>query len=517
MSKKIIALFLAAATLFSLCACGGKLHNFSFSDNKPEEETKTDIETPLTGIELWSFDIGSDGDVSEFLEKFAESGADYVNFNVLWSSFEVEKGKYNWTFVDKVCNSIKNAGFKIGLSFVVWTNGLSFKEDVETQKLSDGTSYAYDDRRKDFPSLASDENLELLYDAVSALAVHFAERYEDETVVFKVITSPFGDCGYTADEDVDYSESAISKFVTYLSEKYETAENFCEKYSFSISDFSELKETDKEKLANTCLYDWKTFKQKTLSDFHAEAVKIFNAALPSCRTEIFFGGVEDTKTAVFRGFYDPYTVSRTVGATVYSTSWESAVPTDFFVSYLSDTTGGKVGLTVYESDLTDENRKTLAEELKNCNNVAQITFSFSGATEENISLIKEVSEALKNQSGSAENAVGNAYFINTADVIMRTPAINLYGSLKTAYEENGGSLRFITDTEIEDSEDLGGISGLITSFSGKNAYFTEKTAEKLIEFGIPIYADGTPSIKNEYGLSSDKTSELAELINKSEE
>ncbi len=507
--KRFLLFVLTAAMILSVSACGNKIQNSDFSDKKEEEQTvKATSDEPMTGLELWSFEIGKDGDISEFIEPYKDSGLGYIDFGILWSSFEVEKGKYNWTFVDSVVDQIINAGFSVGATLVLWTNGLSFKEDLELQKTADGEVYAYDESRKDFPSLTKKENLETIYDTVSAFAVHFSEKYSDKTVLFRVITSPFGDSGYTADADVDYSESAISAFVSYLSEKYKTTDAFSENYPFSLSSFDDLKNEDPKKLTSTCLYEWKTFKQKTLSDFCKETVNIFKKADPNCPTELVFGGVEDTKTAVYRGFYDPYAVSETVGADIYATTWENDIPLDFFVSYLSDTTESKVGFTVYEEDLTEENRKTFAEEIAKSANISRICFDFSEATAENLSFIKSVSENLKAEKTDSREKNREAIFVNTADIILRNPAKNLYLSLKEQYETvtaDGKSAAFITDTKLGELIPENEVTALRTGTSGKNCYFTEDTAKVLIELQVPIYCaeNGNFEIKKQNGSSFD--------------
>lgn len=512
--KRFLLFILTAAMLLSVSACG-KVQNSDFSGKTAEEQTvKATPDEPMTGLELWSFEIGKDGNISEIIEPYKDSGLGYIDFGILWSSFEVEKGKYNWTFVDSVVDQIINAGFSVGATLVLWTNGLSFKEDLELQKTADGEIYAYDESRKDFPSLANKENLETIYDTISAFAVHFREKYADRTVHFRVVTSPFGDSGYTADADVDYSESAISAFVSYLSGKYKTTDAFSENYPFSLSSFDDLKNEEPKKLTSTCLYDWKTFKQKTLSDFYGEAVKIFKKANPACPTELVFGGVEDTKTAVYRGFYDPYTVSEKVGADIYSTAWENDVPLDFFVSYLSDTTERKVGFTVYEDDLTEESRKTLPAEIAATPNISRVCFDFSETTAENLSLIKSVSESLKAEKTDSREKNSEAIFVNTADIILRTPAKNLYTSLKTQYETStadGKAAAFITDTKLGEISAESGITAFRTGSSGKICWFTTAAAKKLAELRLPIYCaeSGSFEIKEENGSSFDEETATA--------
>ena len=227
-----------------------------------------------------------------------------------------------------------------------------------------------------------------------------------------------------------------------------------------------------------------------------------------------FGGVEDTKTAVYRGFYDPYTVSENVGADIYSTTWERDIPLDFFVSYLSDTTDGKVGFTVYEEDLTEENRKTFAEETAKISNISRICFDFSEATAENLSLIKTVSENLKAEKTDSREKNGEAIFVNTADMILRNPAKNLYLSLKEQYETvtaDGKAATFVTDTKLGELTAESGITAFRTGTSGKNCYFTADAAELLKEKGLPMYCaeSGSFDIRAENGSSFDEETAAA--------
>ena len=129
--KKLFLMILTAVLAFSLCGCqaNGNIKNRSFLDEEtPIETEKTDKSGGKTGIELWSFEIPENGDISSFLETYKDSGADYIDFRILWSSFEVEKGKYNWEFFDNIMNQITEAGYSAGVSLVFWTNGLSFKD-----------------------------------------------------------------------------------------------------------------------------------------------------------------------------------------------------------------------------------------------------------------------------------------------------------------------------------------------------------------------------------------------------
>ena len=504
--KKLFLMILTAVLAFSLCGCqiNGNIKNRSFLDEEtPPETEKTDKSGGKTGIELWSFEIPENGDISSFLETYKDSGADYIDFRILWSSFEVEKGKYNWEFFDNIMNQITEAGYSAGVSLVFWTNGLSFKDEIEKQKTAEGEIYAFDESRTEFPSIASEENQKIMFATVQALANHVAERYSETTELWQVLISAFGDAGYSSDKDLDYGESAVSAFYKFLEEKYNTAEAFTEAYpSIYINDFANLTEMEITELTAACAYDWKEFKQKTLSDFQAEIGKIFKAADSSIPFQLFFGGIEDTKAAVYRGFYDPYSTDKIVAADIYSTTLNQDTPVTFIIDYLADTTGKKVGLTVYEEDLTEDTKNTLVAAAEN-GNINRICFETSEEAE-NIEFIKEIANAVRtadsndNENNDANENNGDeentnepetVFFINTADFILRAPAENLYISLREEYlsaSENGTKrVSFITDTMIADDKE-NTPSELTSAVSGEYYYITTTASEKLIQKNISV-------------------------------
>jgi len=525
MRKKFILFLIIISIVFLCSACGvnEKIKNKEFYGEKEETEIKQNEKNgePLVGIELWSFEIPANGDISEFLKTYANSEADYIDFKILWSSFEVGKGKYNWTFLDNTVRQITDAGFSVGLSLVLWTNGLEFKDELEFQKTSDGEIYAYDEDRKDFPSLNNENNIKIMLSTVQAFANHIAENYSENTVLWQVLTSPFGDAGYSAEKELDFGTDAMSDFRKYIEVRYETCEDFTDIYNFGISDFSELAEIPDETLVSKCYYDFRRFKQETLENFQRETGKIFKAANPNIPFQLFFGGIEDTKTAAFRGFFDPYNAEKAINADIYSTTLNNGESACFISDYLLETTGKDIGLAIDSKKVSEGEISEFINKIKNgiTEKTKRICFIRSDNAEKDIKFLKELSSSLKTEKTPKQNKNDAILFINTADFVLRRPAKNIYSSLSEIYgslSENGTlRIRIITDSMLRDGKfDENEMKKLYTESSGKYYYIEEKTAEVLADLKPEIFVSEDFTILNETGniFPSEIGNVLAELF-----
>lgn len=516
--KKLLLFILTAALVFSFSACGinDKIQNRDFLDENTDENAEPAEKSAVAGGVLWSFEIPENGDVSEILAQYKDAGLDYIDFRILWSSFEVEKGKYNWTFFDKIMKQITDAGYFAGVSLVLWTNGLSFKDELELQKTADGEIYVYDESRGEFPSLTSENNKKIIFSAIEALADRIAEKYSDKTVVCQVLTSPFGDAGYSAEEDLDYSDSAAEAFYAFIAEKYQSPEKFSEIYALNVETFDDLKNIGLEKLAETCVYDRKLFKQKTLAEFQKEACKIFKAADSSVLFKLSFGGIGDTKAAVYRGFFDPYEAEKTVGADIISAEPENGGSVLFTSDYIGSTAMQSFELSVYERDLSEEKKSDILSAAKN-GKLDGICFDIT-ENAENTEFIKEAVSAVKGAK-KPELSDKGVIFVNTADFVLRSPAKSLYAAFAEKYSEiseNGTkTVRFITDTMLTDGK-AGEITELLSSVSGKYFYLTEEAAKTLKEKQIYLKTEkaGTFELRNEYktAFSEEDNSEISVLF-----
>ncbi|MBR5721785.1 MAG: beta-galactosidase, partial [Clostridia bacterium] len=224
----ILCLIIISCLLFGSCDSGYYVPSPATETEiyKPEgdQEVKPAVVESTVGITLFSWQIPSPSYAEQYCEKIKECGFDCVEIVILWSDIEPEQGVFRFSETDAIIDVFKNAGMKISLSLLFWSERLDWKDALEYQMTADGEIYRYDDVRGSFLAMNSPENLEIVANTLGYFAAHFSDRYEDCLTSWSVRTDCFAKMEYSSLVDLDYSPSAINAFIDYLRGKYENIE-----------------------------------------------------------------------------------------------------------------------------------------------------------------------------------------------------------------------------------------------------------------------------------------------------
>jgi hypothetical protein len=428
---------------------------------KPDsvQEVKPAQVQSTVGITLFSWQIPSPDYAKQYCDKIKECGFDNVEIVVLWSDIEPERGVFRFSETDSVIDVFKDAGLKISLSLLFWSERLEWKDELEYQQTSDGEIYRYDDIRGSFLALNSQSNLETIANTLGYFAAHFSDRYSDCLTGWSIRTDCFAKMEYSSLVDLDYSPSAISAFVDFLRGKYASIEEVNAYFEKSYDSFEAIGNMKPENIRSAFEYDWKLFKQQTLIDLSNLSAEIFRIADPSVPVILQISSFWDTSAAFYRGFFDPYVVSRETTADVIQITDAPLWPHDFSVDLLDSLSDKKIAMETDGSwqgeDIFKEYLKQVELSARSGVTVIQtVNWELEDLEEYGATYLSKFKDLYKNAEPRKECDETDVIFVNTLDFLLKEPPQDLHDLYYYAYKNMTGSsgrkVRFITDTQIID-------------------------------------------------------------------
>jgi hypothetical protein len=406
---------------------------------------------------LWSWQISSPELAQEYTTLIKESDFDGIDFCVLWNDFEPEQNNFKWDYLDSILDVFIKNDMNLSLSIMFWTGDLAWKDSLDFQETINGTTYIYDEQRGPSICLSSQKNIKIIENTIQAFASHCNEKYKQYITRWHIRTSGYGVLEYTPVIDLDYSKPSMEAFYNYLFEKYEDVFVFNSDYGFDLASWDEKKEIDYLTLTDTCIYDWKMFKQQTIINIAKLSIDIFKTANDKIPVAVQTGSFWDTMASVFRGVFDPYTVAAETNADIIHISDAPEWPHYFSIDLVSSTTnkmiamemdGAWQGEGVYNSYLQ---QASISGEsgVKYLNTANWEKDQIEKYSQTYLSHYKDLFTAAAPRSEADQTKV---ILVNTLDFIMKKPPVDLYQLYKNAYKVMTGSenkkIRFITDTQI---------------------------------------------------------------------
>lgn len=428
-----------------------------------EQEIKPAVVESTVGITLFSWQIPSPAYAEQYCAKIKECGFDCVEIVILWSDIEPEQGVFRFAETDAVIDVFKNAGLKISLSLLFWSERLDWKDVLEYQMTADGEVYRYDDVRGSFLAMNSPENLEIVANTLGYFAAHFSDRYEDCLTSWSVRTDCFAKMEYSSLVDLDYSPSAINAFVDFLRGKYETIETLNAKFEKSYDSFENLLSLKKSDYRSVFEYDWKLFKQQTLIDLANLCCEIFRLADPSIPVTLQISSFWDTSAAFYRGFFDPYVVSRETTVDIIQIIDAPAWPHDFSVDLLTSLSDKKISM---ETDGSWQGEDTFTDYLKQVEISARsgvtviqtVNWELEDIEKYGAAYLSKFKDLYTNAEARRDYDETDVILVNTLDFLLKEPPQDLHDLYYYAYKNMTGSsgrkVRFITDTQLIDDPSL---------------------------------------------------------------
>ena len=455
-------------TVLLLSSCRESIQVVTIEDNSfiDEEATiemralKNEKETNFT---LWSWQITSPELAQEYATLIKGSNFDGIDFSVLWKDFEPKQNNFDWEYLDSILDVFVKNDLNLSLNIILWTTGLEWKDTLDFQQTLSKTVYIYDEQHGPSICLNSEKNLKIIENSIQAFASHCNEKYQQYITRWHIRTSCYGELEYSPVTELDYSTFAMEAFYNYLFEKYEDVSVFNKNYGFTLNSWDELKNIEYSTISETCNYDWKLFKQQTIINLANLSGNIFKIANSKIPVAIQVGSFWDTKAAVFRGIFDPYTISKESGADIIQIADAPDWPHDFSIDMVTSTTGKFIAM---ELDGAWQGEEVFTNYLKQASLAGESGVKYLSTANWEKSQIEKYSTTYLSHYKSLftintprqEADVTEVILVNTLDFIMKQPPMDLYELYKRAYKVMTGDknrkVRFLTDTQIIENPNL---------------------------------------------------------------
>lgn len=462
------------------------------------------------GLTLFSWQIPTPDYARQYCEEIKKCGFDCVEIVILWSEIEPEQGEFSFSAVDQVIDVFTDSGMKISLSLLFWSEQLDWKDVLDYQMTIDGEIFRYDDFRGSFLALNSEKNLEIIVNTLGYFAAHFADRYEESLVSWSIRTDCFAKMEYPSLVDLDYSPSAMSAFIDFLTGKYNAIEVFNKRFEKDFRSFESLAALGNSELKRLCEYDWKIFKQQTLIDMANLYTEIFRIADPSIPVALQISSFWDTSAAFYRGFFDPYTVSRETSVDIIQISDAPAWPHDFSVDLITSLSDIDISM---ETDGSWQGEDTFKSYLKQVELSARsgvtviqtVNWELEDLKEYGESYLSKFRELYVNAEMRRDYDETDVIFVNTLDFLLKEPPQDLHDLYYYAYKNMTGSsnrkVRFITDTQIlDDPSVLDGIKKIHMGELDAVIHMRDEVGRLLAEKDVILVDDRNeqPNFINEF-------------------
>lgn len=519
--KRIIALLLTCCIFLGVTSCSNFDENLEIMDDfdnyVPKEEdiqlrVLTEKEQNEVNLTVWSWQVPSVDYAENYAAQAENLGFDGIDFVVQWKKIEPSMGEFDWKYLDDILDVFVEHDLGISLSILFWTEGLSWRDELDFQMTSDGNIYVYDETRSHFLALNSQKNIDIIKNTVKYFAAHCDEKYKEYITRWYIRTSVYAEMEYSPLVDLDYSDSALNAFKDFLEEKYVSTSIFNSNFGYSIESWSDLESVDNVQLVNTCSYDWKLFKQNTIIEISNIYTDIFKAANPDIPVSLQLSSIWDTSASFYRGVFDPYVLAEETNVDIIQISDSPDWPHDFSVDILSSFVGEKY--IAMETDGSWRGEESFEKYIIQISESVASGASYINAVNWELEdLISYGAEYLSRYKESADSAVDrvshdetDVIFINTRDFLLKSPPQDMHDLYYYAYRNMSSStnkkVRFITDTQIlSDPSVLNGIKKIHVGELSSVVIMSSEVGRLLAESSIVIVDDlnAQPNFIDEFG------------------
>ncbi len=524
MGKSKLIIFLTAFMVlltFTSTACG----------NNGDDTGGKEIVFPEKHVNFsfWDWQVATPSDARRLASLVKEMGYTGVDFTFRWTSIEYDKDEYYFDYVDDILDEFDKKDLFISTSLMFWSINIPWHEEIEWQKLSDGTIYDFSGRGAS-PSFSHAPTVEKMLNAFKAFATHINTRYEGRVTRIHARTSQYGELEYFCGSGMlDYGQPAMDAFVEYLKDGYGTVSALLEKtkVSKSFTSWETLSEAEPQELSELFYFDWQMFRQREALNLSA----LFDDALEEINPDIPFalqvGSLWDAAAATLRGVFDPYLASK--ACDILHTDDGPGFPHAFSID-LTSVTGG----VEYASEidgfwhptiqaLVNQGDKSLSPYVTQAREMGRsgikylntANWSLKEMQDYQTPLTSYVSQFLLAEERSPHDA-SIAILINTVDFIYKARAMDaLLLQTYNSLSENGTKkVRFVTDTQlIENPQLLNGIQKLYIGTTYGEYCMREELITTLLASDTQLISNESTAgiaFKNEYRINCD-AADVAQL------
>ncbi len=518
--KKLSALFIGVILMVTLLAgCGGT--NNPDSGKDPEPPVELEFPDKIVSFSFWDTDIATQGDAETLANKVKRMGYTGADITFRWTRLEHEKGVYGFRYIDAVLDAFAEKGLFLSVSFMYWTVGIGWTDEIELQKLPDGTVYTFSGRGSS-PSLSDENTLNVMKNTYAAFTKHVYERYPNLVFRMHARTSQYGELEYFCDapDMLDYGDPAIANFRAYLKRIHDSVEalNYAAAGNKTFASFDELETLGGKELSDTFFFDWQNFRQEECLKVSAMFQQVQKENAPGVPFALQVGCIWDQAAATRRGIIDPYLASK--ACDILHTDDGPGFNHNFSMDYSdvdgtvkqaseidglwhpliqSEINGGDRTLTLYRRQATGMGKKGIAYL-----NIANWAGGINDWSEQLATIPTSFQEAQVRQAADKSTVI----LINTADMFVKgISAAAMYENTHARLSSNGEKqVRFVSDTQLlEHPELLGEIEeinlGYITGVYTMRAELAAllRSQGKVLTYDKNSTANF--SVENEYGYA----------------
>ncbi len=480
--KQILAGLLASLFLV-LCGCEGGPKGPDTYDPSNAEAMRQERQNYLT---VWSWQINSKEEAKEYAQKAKDCGFTAIDLGVLWSDFEPLKGHFDWSYLDTVCTVFTEAGLNLSLQPLLWTQNLSWAEDLALQTGKNRVPFTMEGRGgflclNDAPTVAVVEN------TLQNFALHASEKFGPHLARWGVRLSGYGEFDYSVNEDLDFSPATLREFYDYLKDTYGSWSKLAEKRGLKIATRADLDALLAEDVVAACKGDWRQFRQKTLLSLWDKVSDIFRAADKTVPLVFSLGTYGNGMNTAFSGLCDLWEVAKTVDADIIAVSLTDGVDPHMMLSLLTSLTTKKLSVEV-DGAFALEEGKDLLSQVQICGSYGVFSLATANFTvaqlETHQKTLKQYPEIFFAHGDLAPCDPTTAILIFSHALAVEKPPRSydgIFGEVwKELSKEGACRVRFVTDRQVASGEvSLEGVTALYAGNIKGLVPVSQEFAEKL--------------------------------------
>ncbi len=461
--KKVLVGVLASLILV-LCGCTkgpGTPSGYS------PEEAATMRQERQNYLTVWSWQINSKEEAEQYAQKAKDCGFTGIDLAVLWSDFEPLQGHFDWTYLDTVGTVFTDAGLNLSLQPLLWTQNLSWAEDLALQTGENGVVFTMEGRGS-FLCLNDGETVSVAENTLQNFALHASEKFGPKLARWGVRLSGFGEFDYSVNEDLDYSPSALREFYDYLKDTYGSWNKLSEKRGLNITNRAELEGLPAEDVVDACRTDWRRFRQKTLLDFWDKVADIFRSADKTVPLVFSLGTYGNGLNTAFSGICDVWEVCKNADSDIVAVSLCDGADGEMMLSLLTSVTTKKLSVEVDGAWALEEGRD-IAAQVALCGKYGVFSLATANFTVEQLeahgNTLKKYPESFFAKTELPPCDPTAAILIFTDALVTEKPPRSydaIYGEIwGELSQQSTRRVRFVTDRQIASGEvSLEGVTAL---------------------------------------------------------
>ncbi len=247
---------------------------------------------------IWNFKVREKAKFRSIVDAAAKTGFNAIKVHMPWHLMQDENGSIDYSAFDEMLDYVTNVkGLPVAVSIdFARRYGDKMLSDDEIQRDMNGNlcvgDVYYNRATLSFASDTATEKAVAFYkDAVS----HFNEKYKDKILFYLPAFTPYCETEYWCASQYDYSDVAVNRFRSGLSQKYESIDKLNEATGKNYATFDDV-EAPACNSVDALGKLWYNFRHDMLKSFIDRLAEAQKEAAPETKMTIQLGSVFDEAT-----------------------------------------------------------------------------------------------------------------------------------------------------------------------------------------------------------------------------